>query len=67
MQVDAADGTLEIEVTDDGHGFDTAQTTAGYGLTGMRERAALADGTVTLASQPGRTTVRATLPARYTG
>jgi signal transduction histidine kinase len=67
VQVDAADGTVEIEVTDDGHGFDTAQTTAGYGLTGMRERAALADGTVTLASQPGRTTVRATLPARYTG
>jgi len=67
VQVDAADGTVEIEVTDDGHGFDTAQTTAGYGLMGMRERAALADGTVTLASQPGRTTVRATLPARYAG
>jgi signal transduction histidine kinase len=67
VQVDAADGTVEVEVTDDGHGFDTAQIAAGYGLTGMRERAALAKGSVTFASQPGRTTIRATLPARYTG
>ena len=31
-------------MTDDGSGFDTAQTTGGFGLTGMHERAALAGG-----------------------
>jgi signal transduction histidine kinase len=67
VQVDAAHGTVEIEVTDDGRGFDTAQTTGGFGLTGMHERAALAGGTVTVTSQPGRTTVRARLPADFVG
>jgi signal transduction histidine kinase len=65
VQVDAAHGVVEIEVTDDGRGFDTAQTTGGFGLTGMRERAVLAGGDVTVTSQPGRTMMRATLPARY--
>jgi signal transduction histidine kinase len=67
VQVDAADGTVEIEVTDDGRGFDTTQTTGGFGLTGMHERAALAGGTVTVTSQPGGTTIRATLPTRFVG
>jgi signal transduction histidine kinase len=65
VQVDAAHGTVEIEVTDDGRGFDPAQTAGGFGLTGMNERAVLAGGTVSMASQPGRTTMRAMLPARY--
>jgi signal transduction histidine kinase len=65
VEVDAAHGTVEIEVADDGRGFDTAQTPGGFGLTGMRERAALAGGTVTVNSEPGRTTVRARLPARF--
>jgi signal transduction histidine kinase len=33
----------------------------------MRERVALAGGTINVASGGGGTTVRATLPARYTG
>jgi signal transduction histidine kinase len=65
VQVDAADGTVEIEVTDDGRGFDTARVTGGFGLTGMHERAALAGGTVIVTSRPGGTTVRATLPAGF--
>jgi signal transduction histidine kinase len=36
----------------------------GYGLTGLRERAALADGTLTAAPEDGQWTVRLTLPAR---
>ena len=67
VQVDAAPATVEVEVTDDGGGFDTAETSGGFGLTGMRERAALAGGTVTVSSHPGGTTVRATLPARFVG
>jgi signal transduction histidine kinase len=67
VQVDAAGETVEIEVTDDGRGFDTAQTTSGFGLTGMHERAALAGGSMTVISRPGCTTIRATLPARFAG
>ena len=50
------DDWIEIEVRDDGIGFDpAAQTTpAGhYGLVGMRERARLAGGTLTIDSAPG--------------
>ncbi len=52
-----------LEVHDDGRGYDTAQQHAGLGIFGMRERAALLGGTVTIQSQPGQgTTVRAVLP-----
>jgi signal transduction histidine kinase len=67
VRVDAVQATVEIEVIDDGRGFDTAQTTGGFGLTGMRERAALAGGTMAVTSRPGGTTIRATLPARFVG
>ena len=40
-----------------------ARAGAGYGLTGLRERAALVNGTLTAAPQDGRWTVRLTLPA----
>jgi signal transduction histidine kinase len=65
VQVDGGQATVEVEVTDDGRGFDSAQTTGGFGLVGMHERVALAGGTMTVNSQPGRTTIRATLPARF--
>jgi signal transduction histidine kinase len=65
VRVDAARATVEIEVSDDGGGFDTDQTTNGFGLTGMRERAALAGGTMKVTSAPGGTTITATLPARF--
>jgi signal transduction histidine kinase len=67
VQVDAVQATVEVEVTDDGRGFDSAQTTGGFGLVGMHERVVLAGGTMTVNSQPGRTTIRATLPARFVG
>ena len=40
-----------------------AHAGTGYGLTGLRERAALADGTLTAAPEDGQWTVRLTLPA----
>ena len=40
-----------------------AHAGTGYGLTGLRERAALADGTLTAAPEAGQWTVRLTLPA----
>jgi two-component system, NarL family, sensor histidine kinase UhpB len=45
-----------VRIADDGAGFDTARPTAGLGLTGMRERAALAGGRLTIDSAPGRGT-----------
>jgi two-component system sensor histidine kinase UhpB len=50
-------------VRDDGDGFDVARQTPGLGITGMRERAALLGGTLTITSSPGRgTAIEAHLP-----
>jgi signal transduction histidine kinase len=62
---DIAGGNVRIEVLDDGVGFDPDGVTAGFGLTGMGERAALAGGTVAIASRPGETLVTALVPSRY--
>ena len=58
------DHTLDIEVRDDGVGFDPAQIGAGhYGLIGLRERARLIGGTLNIESAPGQgTTLKAQLP-----
>ncbi|MFL6333109.1 MAG: two-component regulator propeller domain-containing protein [Pyrinomonadaceae bacterium] len=63
--------TREIEVTieDNGKGFVTASETtkrkAGFGLTGLSERARILGGTLTVESAPGRgTTVRFRLPVQ---
>jgi len=61
------DGTVQLWVQDDGIGFD-ATAHGGrrrLGLRGMRERAALLDGTVDVQSQPGTgTTITAHIPMR---
>lgn len=58
------DGTLILDVADDGRGFEpfgTRQT----GLDGLRDRFTALGGTLTLSSGPGKgTRTRATLPAR---
>ncbi|MGH3674017.1 MAG: sensor histidine kinase, partial [Pseudonocardiaceae bacterium] len=53
----------ELEMTDDGHGFDPAQTPPGQGLRGMRERLAERGGTLDVRSGRGGTTVTARYPA----
>jgi signal transduction histidine kinase len=58
------DGHLSIEVTDSGRGGSTAGT--GYGITGMRERAALLGGDFSAGPRPGggfRVAARLPLPA----
>jgi signal transduction histidine kinase len=51
---------VELEVIDDGVGFDTAAVNTGYGLRGMRDRLQQAGGTVRVRSAPGAgTAVRA--------
>jgi signal transduction histidine kinase len=57
--------TVGVTVRDDGDGFDPADSTAGFGLLGMRERAELLDGTLVVDSAPGQgVTVSASFPAR---
>jgi signal transduction histidine kinase len=49
--IDQQDGQLSIEVTDGGRGGGVADT--GYGITGMRERAALLGGDLQAGPRPG--------------
>jgi signal transduction histidine kinase len=56
------DGTVRLEVRDDGRGT-TAVPETGFGLLGLRERASRLGGSVDVVSQPGRgTTVRVAVP-----
>ncbi len=64
VTVGVSDGELLLEVRDDGAGFDTDAESKGFGLAGMRERASLVGGTVTVSSDEHGTLVRARLPTR---
>jgi signal transduction histidine kinase len=56
------DAGVTVRVEDDGRGFDAALPTAGLGLTGMRERAALMGGELELTSSAAGTVVSARFP-----
>jgi signal transduction histidine kinase len=57
--------TVQVEVRDDGVGFDPSADTNGFGVLGMRERVELLDGKLRIDSSPGAgTTVRASLPVQ---
>ncbi|KQW45106.1 hypothetical protein ASC77_20215 [Nocardioides sp. Root1257] len=60
LSLTRAGDRVVLEVTDDGHGFDT--TRDGAGLRGMRERATLVAGDLTLRSASHGTTVRLAVP-----
>jgi signal transduction histidine kinase len=65
------DGQVSLIVEDDGVGFEVEKTQGGkgggFGLIGMRERAALVGGTVEVESRSGGgTTVYVRIPARET-
>jgi signal transduction histidine kinase len=55
-------GRLEVDIADDGSGFDSAAKASGFGLAGMRERVGLSGGELTITPTPSGTTVRAVLP-----
>jgi signal transduction histidine kinase len=58
-----AKGT-RLVVADDGRGFDAEAASGGFGLVGLRERAALVGGTVRVDSEPGAgTRVAVSVPA----
>ncbi len=57
-------GGVELAVSDDGRGFAFDESEGGLGIAGMRERALLIGGELTIESRPGRgTTVRLQVPA----
>ncbi|HTR74751.1 MAG TPA: sensor histidine kinase [Solirubrobacterales bacterium] len=54
---------VELSVADDGRGFAFAESERGLGIGGMRERALLVGGELTIESRPGAgTTVHLTIP-----
>ncbi len=68
VRIETVKGSLEVEVGDDGVGFDASATReylrrGKVGLASMRERTELGSGTFTLRSRPGGgTTVTASIP-----
>ncbi len=57
------DGGVTLEVADDGRGFAFDESEGGLGIGGMRERALLIGGELTIESRPDHgTTVRLTVP-----
>jgi two-component system NarL family sensor kinase len=72
IAVDYGDHAVQVQVSDDGRGFDVERlrqsATFGrqpLGLAGMQERAALLGGRVTIRSRPGDgTLIEASLPYR---
>ena len=69
VQVNLArrDDTVELTVTDDGHGFTFDQASRGLGMGGMRERALLVGGDLRIESRPEvGTRVRLRVPIENT-
>ena len=58
------DAGVTLEISDDGRGFPFDESEDGLGIAGMRERALLVGGELTIESRPGAgTTVRLSVPA----
>ncbi|MCO6452927.1 MAG: sensor histidine kinase [Caldilineales bacterium] len=53
MSLSVEEGVIELSVGDDGVGVPAENTGTGFGLRGLRERAALLGGDFTLTSRPG--------------
>src|SRR5262249_6028209 len=61
------EGEVVVVIEDDGAGFDPERPADGIGLLGMRERAELVEGTLTIESREGGgTTIIAEVPVLWT-
>ena len=55
--------SISLRIHDDGQGYEVSRQRAGLGISGMRERVSLLNGTLSLSSEAGKgTRVEATLP-----
>jgi len=61
----ASNENVIVEIEDDGVGFDAQSRTEGFGLAGMRERAYLAGGTLTIDSGEQGSVLRFALPVSH--
>ena len=57
IELDGGEHTLQVSVTDDGVGFDTAAVPHGSGLQGMADRMEAINGSLQIRSAPGNGTV----------
>jgi PAS domain S-box-containing protein len=57
-------GGIRLVVSDDGHGFTASPSRHGFGIAGLRERAARHGGQMEIETGPEGTTVTVTLPRR---
>jgi signal transduction histidine kinase len=62
VAVEQGPDAVRVRVADDGDGFDAAEPTEGFGLAGMRERAALMGGRLEVETSAAGTAVRAVFP-----
>jgi two-component system, NarL family, sensor histidine kinase NreB len=63
LRVRTSGSQIEIEISDDGVGFEPSLVQEGFGLVGMRERAALLGGRLRIESTSASgTTVHAQIP-----
>ena len=68
VEVIERDGSLTVQVRDNGSGFDVTASFEGFGLVGMRERVELFGGQLAVESHDGKgTSIIATLPAQRVG
>ena len=58
-------GQVEVEVTDNGHGYDPHQHNTGFGIPGMRERVYLVGGELQINSSERGTVVLARFPTEH--
>ena len=54
--------SVELEIADDGRGFDPEKRPEGFGLLGMHERAALVGGQIQVETSAAGTTLRGSFP-----
>ncbi len=63
VELSSAGGFARVDVVDDGHGFDSdAAASAGFGLSGLRDRLGLVGGSLAVDGTPGATTLSARIP-----
>jgi two-component system, NarL family, sensor histidine kinase DevS len=54
VEISEDEATVSVRIRDDGRGFDPSAATAGFGLIGMRERAQVLGGELSIETEPGR-------------
>lgn len=63
VELSSDEGFARVRVADDGHGFEPATaTSAGFGLSGLRDRLGLVGGSLAIDGTPGATTLTARVP-----